>query len=230
MTGTRARLWFAKTGDLRFLGHRDLVRTVERWLRRARCELQLSQGFHPRVLLTFPSALSVGIAGEREVMEARLVGTVDREELHARLTATACPQLELLDVELVPATAPKIKIARAHYAIGIPADRDREVEESIHAGKQTAEWFVERVGKKDPIDLHAGLESLALNNRTLHFTLTMAPDSTVHPRDVLKGLRLDDLESSGAILRRVAVELESSQSKRPRVSVAARDLEAHRKA
>ena len=66
MIRQRARIRFRKEGDLRLIGHRDLVRAVERTLRRAGVQLSMSEGFHPKARLNFPSALSVGITGEDE--------------------------------------------------------------------------------------------------------------------------------------------------------------------
>ena len=52
--------------------HRDLMRCFERLLRRAGVTLRMSQGFHPKPRMTFPSALAVGIEGTDEVMELEL--------------------------------------------------------------------------------------------------------------------------------------------------------------
>ncbi|HEX3724775.1 MAG TPA: TIGR03936 family radical SAM-associated protein, partial [Pirellulales bacterium] len=63
MVRQRVRIRFRKQGDLRLLGHRDLLRAWERLLRRTGLELRMSAGFHPRPKINFPSALAVGIAG-----------------------------------------------------------------------------------------------------------------------------------------------------------------------
>ncbi len=54
---------------MRLIGHRDLARAIERTFRRAGLRLGMSQGFHPKPRMSFPSALAVGIAGVDEVME-----------------------------------------------------------------------------------------------------------------------------------------------------------------
>ncbi len=72
MIRVRFRLRFRKREDLRWISHHDLVRTVERWLRRAGLPLRRSEGFHPKPKLSFPSALALGIAALDEVMEFEL--------------------------------------------------------------------------------------------------------------------------------------------------------------
>ena len=63
MVRTRLRIRFRKQGDLRLIGHHDLVHAWERLLRRAGLKLRMSQGFHQRPKLSFPSALSIGLFG-----------------------------------------------------------------------------------------------------------------------------------------------------------------------
>ncbi len=72
MVRLRVRIRFSKQGDLRLIGHRDLMRCLERVFRRAQLALGFSQGFHPKPRMTFPSALAVGIEGLDEVMEVEL--------------------------------------------------------------------------------------------------------------------------------------------------------------
>ena len=56
----RYRIRFGKTGLLRWIGHHDLQRLWERLLRRADLRLSMSQGFHPKPRINFPSALALG--------------------------------------------------------------------------------------------------------------------------------------------------------------------------
>ena len=62
MVRHRVRIRFRKQDDLRWIGHRDLMRCCERWFRRAGVALRRSEGFHPKPRMSFPSALAVGIA------------------------------------------------------------------------------------------------------------------------------------------------------------------------
>src|ERR1051326_7207454 len=47
-TACKVRLRFAKRGDVRLVSHHDLMRCLERALRRACIPMALSQGFNPR--------------------------------------------------------------------------------------------------------------------------------------------------------------------------------------
>ncbi len=71
-SATRVRLRFAKRGDLRLISHHDLMRCLERMLRRAALPVAHSRGFNPRPKATFALALALGIEGCREVLDLDL--------------------------------------------------------------------------------------------------------------------------------------------------------------
>ncbi|MBV8382011.1 MAG: DUF2344 domain-containing protein, partial [Planctomycetaceae bacterium] len=100
-TATRVRLRFAKRGDLRFVSHHDLMRCLERLLRRAAIPVALSQGFNTRPKMVFPLAMGLGIEGRREVVELDLAEPLEPAEVLRRLAAATPPGLDWLDAEAV---------------------------------------------------------------------------------------------------------------------------------
>ena len=97
----RLRIRFRKQGDLRWISHRDLVRAVERLCRRADLALRMSEGFHPKPKLSFPSALALGIEGLGEVMELELVRPVEPEQVQQRLNALAPAGLVITQIAVI---------------------------------------------------------------------------------------------------------------------------------
>lgn len=65
----RMMVVFEKGRDLRFIGHLDLMRAMQRALRRSGLPIRYSNGFNPHIRLSFAAPLSVGVAGLRELME-----------------------------------------------------------------------------------------------------------------------------------------------------------------
>ena len=102
MTATKVRLRFAKRGDLRLISHHDLMRCVERMLRRAQIPMATSQGFNPRPKVVFTLALALGIEGHREVVELDLAEPLSPEEVLSRLRAASPRGLDWLEAEAVP--------------------------------------------------------------------------------------------------------------------------------
>lgn len=94
----RLRIAYRKGGDLRFLSHLDLVRTFERALRRSGLPIAFSQGFNPRIRLSFPGALSTGIESECEEFDVVLTAPVDPEAAAVRLRECMPRGLDVLEV------------------------------------------------------------------------------------------------------------------------------------
>src|ERR1700676_3544117 len=93
---TKVRLRFSKSGDLRLVSHHDLLRCLERLLRRAEVPVAQSQGFNPRPKIVFTLALALGIEGRREVRELALAEPMEPAEVRRRLCASAPPGLDFL--------------------------------------------------------------------------------------------------------------------------------------
>ena len=127
----RWRFRFRKEGDLRWISHRDLVRTWERLCRRAELALRMSEGFHPKPKMSFPSALALGIEGLDEVMELELVTPMDPEELRQRLNALAPAGLIITQAEALGPAARKARVWAMRYQFPVPNERRQQVEQAL---------------------------------------------------------------------------------------------------
>ena len=88
----------SKDGDARFMGHRDLARLLERSLRRSGLPVQLTQGFNPRLSLSYTDALPVGMASEGEWTILKLNQDLDPIEVRAMLAPALPEAVRLVDV------------------------------------------------------------------------------------------------------------------------------------
>ncbi len=95
------RLRLAKEGDARFLGHLDLMRALERAVRRAGLPLAYTGGFNPQPRLVAASALALGAGSEAELFDVGLTRPVDPEEAAALLSGQLPRGLRLLAVRAV---------------------------------------------------------------------------------------------------------------------------------
>lgn len=207
MVRQRVRIRFRKQGDLRFVGHRDLVRSLERLFRRAGLALGMSQGFHPKPKMSFPSALAVGIEGLDEVMELELAEPQSAEELLSRLCCAAVPGLAFASAEVLPPGAGKARLSGALYRVPVPAALCPQTADRVARLLSAASYPIVRPKRSTPLDLRRSLESLSLQDGVLQMRLRIEPEGSVGPRDVLAALDLTDLESEGLHLTRTRVEL-----------------------
>ena len=75
------RIRFAKGGATLYVSHLDLAKTMTRAIRRSGIPVWFSEGFNPIPRLVFASSLSVGCAGEREVLDIKIVEEMSDEEI-----------------------------------------------------------------------------------------------------------------------------------------------------
>lgn len=98
---SRIRFRFSKTGPMALLSHLDLVRLLERALRRSGLPVSFTGGFHPLPRLQLALALPLGVEGEGEWMDLEFLEAVDAAEVMDRWQRTLPPGLQLLSAREV---------------------------------------------------------------------------------------------------------------------------------
>ncbi len=183
---------FSKDERLRHIGHLDIMRAMQRALRRSGLPVSYSQGFNPHILLGFASALSTGAASERELMEVTLRGEVSAEEFLRRMNASLPPQMQLVRCfpleEKGPALMSLVRAARwrvellgegaAAIAAAVPAFLQQEEIPSIRKTKS---------GEKE-INLRPWIYSLSADGGTLHATLALSEQANCKPDMLVRAL------------------------------------------
>lgn len=71
------RIIYAKEGMIKFVGHLDLVRIVERAFRRCQLPLAFTQGFNPHPKISFAHPVSVGMTSDYGVIDVELEEAID---------------------------------------------------------------------------------------------------------------------------------------------------------
>ena len=209
MLRVRIRLRFSKVGDLRLISHRDLVRVMERLFRRAGLPLGMSEGFHPRPRMTFPSALAIGVAALDEVMEFELSEELSADAVLSAMRQHAPPGLEFHSAVVLPEGARKARVGRVRFEIPVPESRQAALGERIAQLLSESTHLSDRGADRSPIDLRSYIEAISVDAGILRMDLRVAQEGAARPRELLTALGLDDLEQNGFYLTRTAVELQS---------------------
>jgi len=207
MVRQRVRIRFCKQDDLRFIGHRDLMRCMERLFRRAELPLKMSEGFHPKPRMTFPSALAVGIEGIDEIMELELAKSHAAEELLGRLSPHVPPGLAIRSVDVLPPGAAKARVRSVCYQVPVPPRCREGLAEKIDRLLAVSSYEIQRPNRATPLDLRPLLSELTLRDGVLRMRLQVTGQGDARPRDVLRALDLTDLETRGVHLTRSTVEI-----------------------
>ncbi len=93
------RVKYEKNGPLKFISHLDLNSLFCRTLRRAKIDVELTQGFNPRFKISFGPALPLGIAGWQEVLDIYLLKELDNEQIKEKINRFAPVGLKIKEVE-----------------------------------------------------------------------------------------------------------------------------------
>lgn len=96
-TPKTVRILFRKVGDLQYISHLDLQRTVARVLVRAKIPMWYTQGFNPHAKVTFGLPLSVGTESECEFIDLRIDRDITPAEVKERLNRELTQEMQILD-------------------------------------------------------------------------------------------------------------------------------------
>lgn len=120
----RIRLAFTKLGAAAWMSHLDLVRTIQRTLRRARLPIRYTAGFHPHPQVSFSPALGVGIGSRQEYVDVAVDEPPENPAAWLdQLNAASVPGLQFLSLAVLGPGEPAIEswAGRAVYRIVVPA-------------------------------------------------------------------------------------------------------------
>ncbi len=155
------RAKFEKSGRAIFISHLDLMRTMQRAVKRSGIPVWYTQGFNPRIYLNFPLALSLGITGRAEFMDFAVTEPVDLSEIRYKLDSSMPEGLRILEVA-EPVYANK-DVGFAEYIIDFHSASESSetlsmlnrmlAEDSIEAEKHSKKKGVVKVDIKPHINI-----------------------------------------------------------------------------
>lgn len=187
------KMWvvFSVGERLRHIGHLDLMRAMQRALRRSGLEVCYSQGFSPHILLSLASPLSVGMAGDREVMEVPMAGPIPPETFTQRLNDALPRDIRVISCHPRPddEQAAMAQVFAAQYVFEFMDDAQQllaALPEYLHRESIPAV----RRGKKGDVafDLRPLVYNLFAREGKMYATLALSQEGTAKPQILLDTL------------------------------------------
>ena len=135
----RLRVRFAKTGEMALLSHLDLVRMLERALRRSQLPVSFTGGFHPLPRLQLALALPLGAEADSDWLDLSFTEVVQPEQLMDRLAPLLPEGFSLLEAHGVPVKSPALSqmLQSAHWRLCLqpsgadPLPAERRCQEAL---------------------------------------------------------------------------------------------------
>lgn len=188
---------FEKTEQVRHAGHLDLLRFMQRALRRSGLPIKYSQGFNPHVILSFASPLSVGMSGAQELMDVGLEQPVAKDVFADQLRAALPDSLPLIAVRAVEDKHPALmaQLCTAEYRATMAQNDDTmkilAAIEPLLAREEIIALRKTKSGEK-PCDIRPMIHLLEGSaddgTITLHFRTSLMERETLKPDLLMRTL------------------------------------------
>ncbi len=134
----RYRVFYSKLGQARFLSHMDLNNILQRAFRRAGIPVAYSEGFHPKMIISHPAALPLGMEGKAECFEFKSRHLFQEREFRSRLNASLPEGVRILRLKRMDGHKPSLneEIEALVYSVDLKREEVREAAEALCTRKK----------------------------------------------------------------------------------------------
>ena len=214
----KVRTRFRKSGDLRLVSHLDLMRSLERLLRRAGLPFRRTEGFHPTPRLVLAQSLPLGVIGHAEVMELELTEEIDPDEVLRRLREQAPPGMEFLSAKRIPLKT-TARPRRAVYRIpldapggtdlqSVPSEDRTDCKSVLHDRiatflASTESWAERDRPKPRAIDIRPYVDSLSIEGDALVISCWLTQEGSARADEIAAAVGVVD----PPVIERTGLEL-----------------------
>jgi radical SAM-linked protein len=198
----KVRIRFRKSGELRLVSHLDLMRSLERLLRRADLPFRMTEGFHPTPRLVLGQSLPLGVVGHAEVLELELTEQIEPEAVLRRLREQAPPGIEFLSGRRIPLKA-TARPRRATYRIRLedpPADLNDRIGVFL-AG--TESWAERERPKPRAVNIRPYVDRLAVEDGALVISAWLTQEGSARADEIAAAVGIED----PPLIERIDLEL-----------------------
>lgn len=186
------RLRFSKRGRERFLSHLDMVRLFTRAARRSLLPVRFSEGFTPRVMLSFPMALGVGLESIDEILDLELSEDVPPEKVMADLNAQLPAGVRILSAQRFPRAERTLVESIEYEVLEPPAPADFAQRAADLMARPDVVVHRERGEDSKPVDIRPFLSDLRVESGRIVLTLAVSDRGSARPHEVLQALGIPE--------------------------------------
>lgn len=190
----KVRIKFAKRGNMKFIGHLDIMRYFQKAMRRAGVDIVYSEGFSPHQKMSFAAPLGVGILSEGEYLDIEVHSTLSSKEMISALNDVMVEGMEVLSYKLLPDGAGKAMalVAAADYALefreGYEPDSFDAFSSEFLSFISQPEITVTKKTKKGErtLDLKPLIYDAAIKNHSIFLSLCTGSTDNIKPELVME--------------------------------------------
>lgn len=187
----KKRLFFNKYEEMKYISHLDLLRFMDRILRKSGIPVKYSQGFHPRPKISLGNPISLGTDAFNEAMDIELREDMTNEELFKRLNNKCVIGFEftkVMDIDGKTSIAEEYKEMK--FEIQGPGSSIEKIENLL--GQDEIILTKEKKGKIESKDLKPRIKKYEIdkeNNKITMILENMSPNSLLN----ICGVKVEDV-------------------------------------
>ncbi|MGN0025814.1 MAG: TIGR03936 family radical SAM-associated protein [Clostridium sp.] len=182
---------FTKESSIKFISHLDLMRTIQRVIRRADLPMEYSKGFNPHMAMSIAQPLSVGVYSDAEYMDIVLVEELSEEEVINRLNEKTASGIKFLNAKKVVNVEGQKKVPQsmalvdaARFTIKMICKDANILEEKMKALEKESQWTTIKKSKKGEkeVNLKTMIKEMKywINNDELIINIVVSSGSREH--------------------------------------------------
>ena len=187
----KKRLFFNKYEEMKYISHLDLLRFMDRILRKSGIPVKYSQGFHPRPKISLGNPISLGTDAFNEAMDIELREDMTNEELFKRLNNKCVIGFEftkVMDIDGKTSIAEEYKEMK--FEIQGPGSSLEKIENLL--GQDEIILTKEKKGKIENKDLKPRIKNYEIDKEKNKITMileNMSPNSLLN----ICGVKAEDV-------------------------------------
>lgn len=190
----RYRTFYSKLDIARFISHLDLSNVIQRAFRRARVPVVYSEGFHPKMVVSYAPALPLGMEGRAEVLEFRSNHFFTENEFLTQVNPCLPPGVKFLHLKRLESVEPSLSegIKTMVYSLDLKSREVKEAYEKIRKERRFSSEDdsknIEELLEQFFADKKSEWVEKVFVNRSsgkLLFHLKYSPQKGVRPQDIV---------------------------------------------
>jgi len=144
---------YSKDSEIKFVAHLDLMRTIQKVIKRSELPIEYSKGFNPHMAVSIAQPLSVGVHSNGEYMDVVLSDELAEKYIMDKMNENTPRGIEILDVvKVIPIEGKKKSQAMAiidvaKYTIKLKCTEVENVKERMQSLCSLDEWNIIKKSK-----------------------------------------------------------------------------------
>ncbi len=199
----KLRIKYSKLGNLRFIGHLDVMRYFQKTIRRAGLQVSYSKGYSPHQIISFAAPLAMCITSDGEYFDGEFEEISTSEEMIDALNQYGVEELKVSECVLLPDEAKNSMsvVAASDYMITFKAleaegcgscvpEKAKHILECVADFHRQSEIVILKKTKKSEKEenIKPGILKIAVKDNGIYMLLSTGSTYNLKPELVMEAL------------------------------------------